>query len=54
MPPRLRFVHATSIGSRIISSLLAGEEDGDGRWVKVHVGADADTALIEKISITST
>ena len=51
----------TLVDVTIIAS--ASEEDGDGRWVKhkgrrvvhgfkVHVGADADTALVEKISVT--
>lgn len=51
----------TLVDATIISS--ASEEDGDGRWVKhkgrravhgfkAHVGADADTALVEKISVT--
>ena len=46
-------------------TLPASEEDGDARWVKhkgkpaihgvkAHVGADADTALIEKIAVTFT
>lgn len=50
-------VDATIIGS-------ASEGDGDARWVKhkgkravhgfkAHVGADADTALVEELSVTS-
>lgn len=49
-------VDATIIGS-------ASEDDGDARWVKhkakravhgfkAHVGADADTALVEEVSVT--
>lgn len=52
----------TLIDATIIAS--ASEEDDDAGWVKhkgkravhgfkAHVGADADTALVEKISITS-
>ncbi|WP_126174371.1 IS5 family transposase [Altericroceibacterium xinjiangense] len=51
----------TLVDATIITS--ASKEDGDGRWVKhkgkkavhgfkAHVGADADTALVEKISVT--
>jgi IS5 family transposase len=51
----------TLVDATIITS--ASEEDSDGRWVKhkgrkaahgfkAHVGADADTALVEKISVT--
>ena len=51
----------TLVDATIIAS--ASEGDGDGRWVKhkgkaavhgfkAHVGADATTALVEKISIT--
>lgn len=50
------FVEATIIAS-------ASEDDGEGHWVKhrgrpavhgfnTHVGADADTALVEEIAIT--
>lgn len=52
----------TLVDATIIAS--ASEEDDDTRWVKhkgkravhgfkAHVGADADTALVEQISITS-
>lgn len=52
----------TLVDATIIAS--ASEEDGDARWVKhkgkravhgfkAHVGADADTALVEEISVTS-
>lgn len=51
----------TLVDATIIAS--ASEDDGDGRWVKhkgrkavhgfkAHVGADANTALVEKISVT--
>ena len=51
----------TLVDATIIAS--ASETDGDGRWVKhksraavhgfkAHVGADASTALVEKVSIT--
>ena len=51
----------TLVDATIIAS--ASEADGDGRWVKhrgraavhgfkAHVGADATTALVEKISVT--
>ena len=51
----------TLVDATIIAS--ASEEDGDAHWVKhkgkpavhgfkAHVGADADTALVEEISIT--
>ena len=51
----------TLVDATIIAS--ASEQDGDGRWVKhkgkravhgfkAHVGADADTALVEKVSVT--
>ena len=51
----------TLVDATIIAS--ASEDDADGRWVKhkgktavhgfkAHVGADATTALVEKISIT--
>jgi IS5 family transposase len=49
------------VDATIIAS--ASEEDGEGRWVKhkgkaavhgfkAHVGADADTALVEEVAIT--
>jgi IS5 family transposase len=52
----------TLVDATIIAS--ASEEDGDARWVKhkgkpaihgfkAHVGADADTALVEEIAVTS-
>jgi transposase, IS5 family len=52
----------TLVDATIIAS--ASEDDEDGRWVKhkgkravhgfkAHVGADADTALVEEVSITS-
>jgi len=52
----------TLVDATIIAS--ATEEDDDARWVKhqgkravhgfkAHVGADADTALVEEVSITS-
>lgn len=52
----------TLVDATIIAS--ASEDDDDGRWVKhkgkravhgfkAHVGADADTALVEEISVTS-
>ena len=52
----------TLVDATIIAS--ASEEDGDARWVqhkskraihgfKAHVGADADTALVEEPSVTS-
>jgi IS5 family transposase len=52
----------TLVDATIIAS--ASEGDDDGRWVKhkgkravhgfkAHVGADADTALVEEISVTS-
>ncbi|WP_313809621.1 IS5 family transposase [Sphingobium sp.] len=52
----------TLVDATIIAS--ASEDDDDARWVKhkgkravhgfkAHVGADADTALVEEISITS-
>lgn len=51
----------TLVDATIIAS--ASENDSDGRWVKhkgkpavhgfkAHVGADADTALVEKVSVT--
>lgn len=51
----------TLVDATIIAS--ASEEDGDGRWVKhkgkravhgfkAHVGADADTAIVEEIAVT--
>ena len=51
----------TLVGATIIAS--ASETDGDGRWVKhksrpavhgfkAHVGADASTALVEKVWVT--
>ena len=51
----------TLVDATIIAS--ASEEDGEARWVKhkgrpavhgfkAHVGADADTALVEEIAIT--
>ena len=51
----------TIVDATIIAS--ASEDDGDGRWVKhrgkpaahgfkAHVGCDADTALVERISVT--
>lgn len=52
----------TLVDATIITS--ASEEDSDARWVKhkgkravhgfkAHVGADADTALVEEVSVTS-
>lgn len=52
----------TLVDATIITS--AGEDDDDARWVKhkgkravhgfkAHVGADADTALVEEVSVTS-
>ena len=52
----------TLVDATIIAS--ASEGDDDGRWVKhkgksavhgfkAHVGADADTALVEEVSVTS-
>lgn len=52
----------TLVDATIIAS--AGEDDDDARWVKhkgkravhgfkAHVGADADTALVEEVSVTS-
>ena len=52
----------TLVDATIIAS--ASEDDGDARWVKhkgkpavhgfkAHVGADADTALVEEVSVTS-
>lgn len=52
----------TLVDATIITS--ASEGDGDARWVKhkgkravhgfkAHVGADADTALVEEVSVTS-
>jgi IS5 family transposase len=52
----------TLVDATIIAS--ASEDDDDGRWVKhkgkravhgfkAHVGADADTALVEQVSVTS-
>ncbi len=52
----------TLVDATIIAS--ASEEDGDARWVKhkgkpavhgfkAHVGADADTALVEEVAVTS-
>ena len=52
----------TLVDATIIAS--ASKEDGDARWVKhkgksavhgfkAHVGADADTALVEEIAVTS-
>ena len=52
----------TLVDATIIAS--ASEEDGDARWVKhkgkfavhgfkAHVGADADTALVEVVAVTS-
>ena len=51
----------TLVNATIIAS--ASKEDGEGRWVKhkgrpaihgfkAHVGADASTALVEKVSVT--
>lgn len=51
----------TLVDATLIAS--ASEDDGDGRWVKhkghaavhgfkAHVGADATTALVEKVAIT--
>ena len=52
----------TLVDATIIAS--ASEEDGEARWVKhkgkpaihgfkAHVGADADTAIVEEIAVTS-
>ena len=52
----------TLVDATIIAA--ASEDDGDARWVKhkgkpavhgckAHVGADADTALVEQVSVTS-
>jgi IS5 family transposase len=52
----------TLVDATIIAS--SSEEDGDARWVKhkgkpaihgfkAHVGADADTAIVEEIAVTS-
>ena len=57
----IRVKTGTLVDATIIAS--ASETDGDGRWVKhkgrpavhgfkAHVGADASTALVEKISVT--
>jgi transposase, IS5 family len=57
----IRVKTGTLVDATIISS--ASEEDGEARWVKhkgrpaihgfkAHVGADADTALVEEIAVT--
>jgi len=57
----IRVKTGTLVDATITAS--ANEEDGDAHWVKhkgkpamhgfkAHVGADADTALVEKISVT--
>lgn len=57
----IRVKAGTLVDATIIAS--ASEDDGEGRWVKhrgkaavhgfkAHVGADATTALVEKISVT--
>ena len=56
----IRVKTGTLVDASIIAS--ASEDDGDARWVKhkgkpavhgfkAHVGADADTALVEEIAI---
>ncbi|PYE38792.1 DDE family transposase [Rhizobium sp. PP-F2F-G20b] len=57
----IRVKTGTLVDSTIIAS--ASEDDEEGRWVKhkgkpavhgfkAHVGADADTALVEEIAVT--
>ena len=57
----IRVKTGTLVDATIIAS--ASEEDGEARWVKhkgkpamhgfkAHVGADADTALVEEIAVT--
>lgn len=57
----VRVKTGTIVDATIIAS--ASEQDGDGRWVKhknkpavhgfkAHIGADADTALVEEIAVT--
>lgn len=57
----IRVKAGTLVDATIIQS--ASHDDGDGRWVKhkgrpavhgfkAHVGADADTALVEEIAVT--
>jgi transposase, IS5 family len=57
----IRVKTGTLVDATIIAS--ASESDGDGRWVKhknkravhgfkAHVGADADTALVEEVVVT--
>ena len=57
----IRVKTGTLVDATIIAS--ASEEDGEARWVKhkgraavhgfkAHVGADADTALVEEVAIT--
>jgi len=58
----IRVKTGTLVDATIIAS--ASKDDGEGRWVKhrgrpavhgfkAHVGADADTALVEEIAVTS-
>ena len=57
----IRVKTGTLVDATIIAS--ASDEDGEARWVKhkgraavhgfkAHVGADADTALVEEVAIT--
>jgi len=57
----IRVKSGTLVDATIIAS--ASEEDGEARWVKhkgrsavhgfkAHVGADADTALVEEVAVT--
>ena len=57
----IRVKTGTLVDATIIAS--ASEEDGEARWVKhkgwaavhgfkAHVGADADTALVEEVAVT--
>jgi len=57
----IRVKAGTLVDATIIAS--AGKGDGEGQWIKhkgkpavhgfkAHVGADADTALVEKVAIT--
>jgi IS5 family transposase len=59
----IRVKTGTLVDATIIAS--ASKEDGEGHWVKhkgrpavhgfkAHVGADADTALVEEIAVTPT
>ena len=59
---QLAVVSCSAKGEPAWPPLSASEEDGEARWVKhkgraavhgfkAHVGADADTALVEEVAI---